>query len=450
MKRKALPLGILALITLGELSLPEAHAATIKKPAINNKTVDSKAPSNKPKAGPVTIRDKWAVLIGINHGQDQTLPVNKYATRNVLTLMRTLCAPNAGRYLPDHVLVVAEGKATKENLAKTLYEDWLPHKALPNDLVLLYFCGNLLTTDNKDDLLLMPFDGQKAAKENSGLSLSGTLKEIQRRLQCKNIIFCLDTSLEGEPGTRELLERIQKDSQVTILACDAGLAHSAVDPMAMTSYFASSLSEGLKAGAGLLDLDTVVSYVAQTVKQNQAAQEVKLLTSPENQAVTKLVIGQPIKQPYSPANIKIGYSIEKLEQTRPDLALEAKRMQEKMADTKPLNKKAAADEEDTDEDDEQEDVDFGPYMQGMKSSIQAKWQSPRLAKGKNVIAMFSIERNGQITEPRIVESSGSQEIDDSALKALKDASPLAPLPKGSPRHVEIRYKFEWKVENASK
>lgn len=98
-----------------------------------------------------------------------------------------------------------------------------------------------------------------------------------------------------------------------------------------------------------------------------------------------------------------------------------------------------------DEDDDVQDVDFGPYMTQMKKAIQAKWISPKLTKGKNAVAVFSIQRDGSITDAELAESSGNSEVDASAMAALKAASPLAPLPKGSPKHVQIRYKFEWKV-----
>jgi protein TonB len=90
-------------------------------------------------------------------------------------------------------------------------------------------------------------------------------------------------------------------------------------------------------------------------------------------------------------------------------------------------------------------VDFGSYMAAMKQTIQKNWQPPKGLEDKKVAAVFTIMRDGTIKEPEIVESSGSAEVDKTALEALQKASPLAPLPLGAPRSVQIRYQFDWHV-----
>jgi TonB family protein len=84
-------------------------------------------------------------------------------------------------------------------------------------------------------------------------------------------------------------------------------------------------------------------------------------------------------------------------------------------------------------------------MAKMKKDIQAKWKPPKGLEQRRVGVTFSINRDGSIVDGAVVESSGVDAIDKSALEALKDASPIDPLPKGAPRSVEIRYRFDWKV-----
>lgn len=414
--------------------LPEAPVLAAQ-PAAN------KAPTSKT---PVKLREKWAVLIGINQYQDKSIGQVKYAGRNVAAITRALADTNAGRFSPDHIMVITDGKATKQNLSNCLFEEWLPKKALPNDLILVYFCGRLIEADNHNDILMVPYEGQVATKENTTLSLSGALNEIKRRTQSKNIICLLDaTALNASDmkGDDSAIKNLRDSAGVSIFAADQKLAKSNVDETAMQSVFASNLVEGLKTGGGLLPFASVIDYVDNAIKSQAPDQIAAFLPAPDNQEIGFTIVGQPIKQPFNIANVKMGHPIEKLD---PDLQRQAERMQEDI-DRVQAKKDDKANGLSDDEDDDVQDVDFGPYMTQMKKSIQAKWISPKLTKGKNAVAVFSIQRDGRITDAELAESSGNSEVDASAMAALKAASPLAPLPKGSPKHVQIRYKFEWKV-----
>lgn len=50
--------------------------------------------------------------------------------------------------------------------------------------------------------------------------------------------------------------------------------------------------------------------------------------------------------------------------------------------------------------------------------------APKLTKN-NAVAVFSIQRDGSITDAELAESSGNSEVDASAMAALKAASPLS-------------------------
>ena len=231
----------------------------------------------------------------------------------------------------------------------------------------------------------------------------------------------------------------------------------------------------------MLPMETVAGFITESMEKEGGAepgpgkapglaQKPGLLSNPENPELTKVAFGIPIKTTaFSAANVHVGHSIEHLEETNPELAIAAHRMQDMPDPTDPQSKidqllqseqkaaaagnqegKAAAKatapaQDDEDDDNDGSNVDFAPYMAAMKKAIQAKWVSQKGFEQKKVVAVFSILRDGRITEAELVESSGSAEIDKSAMQALKDASPLAPLPKGAPKHVQIRYQFDYKV-----
>ena len=433
-----------------------------------------------------SIRDKWAVLIGVARYNDSDIGNVKFATSNVLKLAKVLVDPAVGRFAPDHVLVVTQDKANKANLAQAVYEEWLFKKALPNDLIVLYICMKASPNDAKNDLLLFGADGSLTDKEKSATSLAGMLGEIRRRTQSKNIVCLLDTNLANglaakyPQGLNEMLKKIASESQTTILAADQNLIQSNDSKLSSSSSFIEYFNEGLKAGAGMLPIETVAGFVKESMEKE--GQKPYLVSNAENPELLKVAFGLPIKNTsFNANNVHIGHSIEKLEETDPALAVAAHRMQEMPDPTNAQSKidqllqteqekaqsatesvkavpaktgasasktaaKTADNNENNDDDDSDgSNVDFDPYMATMKKTIQAKWVSPKGFDQKKVVAVFAILRDGRITEAELVESSGSAEIDKSALQALKDASPLAPLPKGAPKQVQIRYKFDYKV-----
>ncbi len=482
MSSLALPLWPLLLAT-------EAHSEPMQQKVIKQiKQLKQVATPKSAKPAVPIIRDKWAVLIGVGRYNDSAIGNVKYATSNVLKLAKVLVDPNVGRFAPDHVLVVTQDKANKANLAQAVYEDWLIKKALPNDLIVIYICMKAIPNDAQNDLLLFGADGSASEKEKTASSLAGMLGEVRRRTQSKNIVCLLDTTMSNSlnyapadkypRGFSEMLKKIGSDTQTTILAADLNLLQSREAKLSNSTSFIEYFNEGLKAGAGMLPIETVAGFITESMEKEEPgpgkspglAQKPGLLSNPENPELIKVAFGIPIKNTaFSAANVHVGHSIEHLEETNPELAIAAHRMQDMPDPTNPQSKidqllqseqraaaagsqdrKAAAKAPAPAQDDEEDDndgsnVDFAPYMAAMKKSIQAKWVSPKGFDKKKVVAVFSILRDGRITEAELIESSGSAEIDKSAMQALKDASPLAPLPKGAPKHVQIRYQFDYKV-----
>ncbi len=73
------------------------------------------------------------------------------------------------------------------------------------------------------------------------------------------------------------------------------------------------------------------------------------------------------------------------------------------------------------------------YLEKIKRKIEAVWRYPEVAKergiGGRLKITFSISRDGKIENKVLIQSSGYSFLDDAAMKALRDASPLAPFPK---------------------
>jgi len=72
------------------------------------------------------------------------------------------------------------------------------------------------------------------------------------------------------------------------------------------------------------------------------------------------------------------------------------------------------------------------YFNKIKHSIESQWEYPEVALRYGLQGRLSLEfaiaSNGQLERLRILRSSGSQVLDDEALRAIKAASPFPPIP----------------------
>ncbi|MBS2002700.1 MAG: TonB C-terminal domain-containing protein [Cyanobacteria bacterium SZAS LIN-5] len=441
----------LSVVSLSALLLIGAQGAsafpTISKERFVKQFNKEKAPP------PLVIRDKWAVLIGLTKYRDSKIATVRETTPNLAILSKIIKDPNAGRFVDDHITTLFDVQATKKYSQYLLTEGWLIKKALPNDLILIYVCGRASFTT--DDAILCTYDTVAGSPIATGLSLTELLTEIHRRTQSKNIICITDLApLNPEAGApRPLWQNMANAARVTILASNLPGQPSYQSNDMGTTLFTHYFVEGLKTNNGAMNFDSVAKYVCQSTetgaRETGREQHPQYALLNENHELGAVAIGVPVKaNPHEQSRLAFGHPIDQLALTRPDLLVRAGSVPPSAPaaeeGAKELHKKPAAPDPDDDDDDVQ-DIDYSAYMDKMKKDIQAKWKPPKGIEQRRVGVTFRINRDGSIVDGTVVESSGVDAIDQSALEALKDASPIDPLPKGAPRSVEIRYRFDWKV-----
>ena len=88
------------------------------------------------------------------------------------------------------------------------------------------------------------------------------------------------------------------------------------------------------------------------------------------------------------------------------------------------------------------------YFNRIKQAIEQNWQYPELALRYGLQGRLSLEfavgANGELEQLRIVRSSGSQLLDDEALRAIKAAAPFPPIPswiKGNPLSISVTMEY---------
>ena len=95
------------------------------------------------------------------------------------------------------------------------------------------------------------------------------------------------------------------------------------------------------------------------------------------------------------------------------------------------------------------EVDMSSYSEAMHEKIGAKWTPPTIDNDASVVLEYTILKNGHIKDAKVHKSSGIKELDESAMTALRKASPLPPLPLNLKRD-SITVKFEFAVKGRNK
>jgi protein TonB len=84
---------------------------------------------------------------------------------------------------------------------------------------------------------------------------------------------------------------------------------------------------------------------------------------------------------------------------------------------------------------------FGAYAAILRQMVAAKWNTsqvdPRLQTAPPVIVTFEILRDGSVRNVRLLQRSGNATLDYSAQRAILEAAPFPPLPRGFERDVAV-------------
>lgn len=91
---------------------------------------------------------------------------------------------------------------------------------------------------------------------------------------------------------------------------------------------------------------------------------------------------------------------------------------------------------------------FSWYVEAVQRRISGNWlQStvdPSLSSAPRVVVVFTILRNGTVTNVQVTQSSNNYSVDSSATRAVKESSPLAALPaEYSGSNVNVEFWFDY-------
>jgi TonB family protein len=421
-----------------------AQAATRTRSRIDREAVKFNnqiiKPNNKQQA---YVREKWAFIVGISQFKDSQIQPIKVATNNALLLGWALKDPSIGRFAPSHVASQLNGAATKEAVENAILNSDLIRKALPDDLIILYFSTRLLSPTKEDDITLCAYDTSLSHGDSSGIKLSELLSNLQKRTRCQQILCILDcppTSAAAGISLQPLAEK----AGVNILSASQPGADSRIDRKGTFSCFSRYLVTGLKDTSGTGTLQYLINYIQDTLNQDNLSsdgkttaaptQQLGFATSSQESKMPEIIIGAPPLGAWYTAEIS-------------NRIIAASAIKPPASPIEALEAKANADSQPKADRKKDGSVDFGPWMSKMKKDIKNKWNCPKGHEHDHTAVVFSIMHDGSIFNPFVEESSGVPAVDQSTLEAVKAASPLAPLPEGAPEFVRVRYVFDWRVSH---
>jgi len=154
---------------------------------------------------PRPIKDKWALVVGISSFKDSSINL-KYAAKDATDFRNYLI--NEAGFAPDHVKLLTDAQASRENIVGNLGEKWLARVAGPDDLVVLYMSSHGSAPDkNVNANFIVTYEGTKENLVFSGIPMQWLTVGIQEVLHADRTVLLLDVCHGGAISGAKAIKR---------------------------------------------------------------------------------------------------------------------------------------------------------------------------------------------------------------------------------------------------
>ena len=173
-------------------------------------------------AGSSIPRKGHAVVIGIEHYRQQSIPAAEFAADDAQLvgkyITKTLGFPE------ENVTVLIDGQASKGDFEK-YFESWLPNRVENGDEVFIYYSGHGAPNPATGDAYLVPYDGDPTYLDKTAYPVKRMYQELAK-LPASNVTVVLDSCFSGggrsviAAGARPLVNiaHMRVPAKVTVLA----------------------------------------------------------------------------------------------------------------------------------------------------------------------------------------------------------------------------------------
>jgi hypothetical protein len=152
------------------------------------------------------IEDKWALVVGISKFKNPKIDLH-YSAKDAQDLSEYLV--KEANFAPDHVKLLVNEQATKENVMEDIGDKWLPRVARPNDLVLIFISchGSPSRLDEEGLNYLVFYNTDPEQLYGTGLPLQDLATAIRRRVHAERVLVIIDACHSGAANTAKGIQR---------------------------------------------------------------------------------------------------------------------------------------------------------------------------------------------------------------------------------------------------
>jgi uncharacterized caspase-like protein len=179
---------------------PAASPAPSQKPA----PAPGQAPSPTPGRTPGKVRQRWALVVGIDSFTDKRIPSLHFSVKDSSDFVDFLKDPKGGQFDPNHIIHLANDKATLEGIREGLGR--LRVNAQPDDLVVVYVSshGSPRDVDPNGVSYVVVHDtnlDDAATLYATSLQMIDLVQQINREVKARRVVLVLDTCFSGDALT---------------------------------------------------------------------------------------------------------------------------------------------------------------------------------------------------------------------------------------------------------
>lgn len=237
------------------------------------------------------IGDKWAVVIGCSKFADSRVPTLKYSAKDAQDFADFLTDPNFGRFKKDHVKVLTNENATKINIMDTIGDSFLPHAALPGDLVVIYLSthGSPAGLDIRGVNYVIAYDTLTDKLFATGIEMKQLMRVIKERVHTDRILLVMDTCYSGagagnEEGHKGLFRvnidpnQVAQGSGSLVISSSSPNQRAWESDKLQNSFFTRYLIDSMKENGGQVPIDQAFDHMKDRVQEGVLKEKGELQT----------------------------------------------------------------------------------------------------------------------------------------------------------------------------
>ena len=246
------------------------------------------------------IGSKWMVIVGASKYREKRLESPFPMDKSAEDLYEYAVDPAVGRFEKDHVRLLVNGNATKQNIMTSFGNSWLGSLAGPDDLVVVFISTlSFPTTDGK--AYLCAYDCALDNVYSTCLSMQDLMDSIKHNIKARRIVLILQACYSGAAELTAGSKSLGTTYNVDLDQLSAGegyviLSSSRPEQITWSASFSKNLIAALRQNNGLVTLQEAFSKARDATEFDTAKEGTKRAQTPVMKSAwtgKPLILGAP-------------------------------------------------------------------------------------------------------------------------------------------------------------